>query len=749
MRELDRLNVIFEVCLYLLVLLPTVMIGLGGSLGLALGAIFAVSVPLSWVANRRGWSSPRHAIGWNLVMLAFLVVTVAQVLFADLSALDGGIRFVVVLTVIRLFSRPTERDELQLITLSFLGVAAATTVNEDVTFGLLFGAYVLLGTFTLAVFHLRSELRARPRLALAERQPSLTGGYFGVLMVMGGFILAVSVGIFFTFPRIGLGFFAPQERDGVSMAGFSDNVELGGHGRIRDNPQVVMRVEFPDGEFDEMSNIHWRVMTFDQYDGRSWSRTLPDRGRGLPIDDGVSDLSRVFDSTGPSQTLEIYLEPLGTDLLPVIRPSHGLRLGTTDFVMRWGPRAGHVRRDAYDDIHHTIESELGIAYMLTLSEGRELRPDRRTPRREFLQLPELTPRVRELAATITRDAVTNREKADAVHEAMRQYDYTTDLPPVGDDPIDAFLFETRRGHCEYFATATVLLLREAGVPTRLVNGFLGGRWNNVGEYLAVRQGDAHSWAEYWDPDRGWTQLDTTPATDRLDQQSLTELARAVFDSMRLRWVKWVIEYDLNAQIDAFRKLAAVLMSADAASTPSTSRRPMAMKTESTGNWRDALLIGGLATLLFAAFHRTRRRRRRRDSGAATTTTVIFYVGAGALWAGWFIGTATPNLAFGAIFPAVGVVAAFVDHRLANPPTVGELLAIIEHAAARKQLLRRPDEGPQQFLHRVAAAFPAVAAQIDRFAPRYLRARFGGDADREELDRLRGAAHRIADQLRKS
>ncbi len=751
MRELDRLERLFNISLYGLVLLPFLMIALGGSVGPVLGATFALALPASWWVHKRRLGQAAHAKWWNAIALLFLAVTAAQVATTELTMLTAGIRFVLVLTLIKLFSRLGERDELQLFALSFLTLAAATTVNEDVTFGVLFSGYVLLGTFALAVFHLRSELAARPRLALRDTASSLNAAYFAVLMGMGALILSAALSIFFLFPRIGLGFFAPQTRDGVSVTGFSDAVELGGHGAIRDNPEVVMRVEFLDGRPATADGFHWRTLSFDKYDGKRWSRTLPERGRALPIDDGVSSLAALHHSSGPGERLQIYLEPIGKNVIPVVRPTDSVRLGVTKYVMRWGPRAGYLRRDWYDDIHHTIDSDVGIAYILTLAEGTApaVQPDY-VPSPAFRQLPPLSTRVQALAAQVTQGATTHRAKADAiVTHLSTSYGYTTDLPDVGADPLDSFLFETKRGHCEYFATASVMLLRQNGVPARLVNGFMGGQWNSVGEYLAVRQGDAHSWAEYWDPERGWTEIDATPASDALPSNSALEAARATWDALRLTWMKWVIEYDLSAQIEVFRKLANLLQPRGlmqeelvASDDPEEQKR--------NGDWRLALLIAGLATLMFVAFRRTRRRLHRHDAPWRTSFTAAFFVGAGIAWAGWFLVTETVNLLFGGGFVAFGALAALFEHTRAHVPSVAHTFEVVERAAARVGVVRRTDEGPDRYLTRLAVAQPHAKRDIELFQTHYLKARFGAASpDPEELSRLRASAHRIAENLRKN
>ncbi len=139
--------------------------------------------------------------------------------------------------------------------------------------------------------------------------------------------------------------------------------------------------------------------------------------------------------------------------------------------------------------------------------------------------------------------------------------YTTDLPrPSGDDSnlVDEFMFEWKRGHCEYFATSMVVLLRGLGIPARIVNGFLGGDYNDIGEFYTVRQANAHSWVEVYfpGPDGGWIQFDPTPGGGALPRASgwLDRLNMAI-DSMKLMWFRWVVEYDLEKQFSFFRDTA--------------------------------------------------------------------------------------------------------------------------------------------------------------------------------------------------
>src|SRR5262249_46360746 len=133
---------------------------------------------------------------------------------------------------------------------------------------------------------------------------------------------------------------------------------------------------------------------------------------------------------------------------------------------------------------------------------------------KYLQLPaKIDPRIAEFAKEITAKAPTPYDKSAAIEAYLRtRFKYTLDLTgSPGDDPLPHFLFETRAGHCEYFASAMAVMLRTLGIPSREVNGFLPGEYNDLGGDYIVRASDAHSWVEVYFPDNGWIVFDPTPS----------------------------------------------------------------------------------------------------------------------------------------------------------------------------------------------------------------------------------------------
>jgi hypothetical protein len=198
------------------------------------------------------------------------------------------------------------------------------------------------------------------------------------------------------------------------------------------------------------------------------------------------------------------------------------------------------------------------------------------PARYFLQLPDrLDPRIQALADSLTAGLDDDYDKAVAIQRHLQSFRYTLDLPATAREAtLPWFLFERRAGHCEYFSTAMVVLLRAAGVESRNVNGFLGGEWSQFGNYLAVTQNQAHSWVEVWFAGYGWVTFDPTPAGagggERLE--SWFWPGRIFFDAIQHRWNKWVLDYSAQSQVGILERWTALFDESPAESDGERARR---------------------------------------------------------------------------------------------------------------------------------------------------------------------------------
>src|SRR5690606_29937901 len=177
--------------------------------------------------------------------------------------------------------------------------------------------------------------------------------------------------------------------------------------------------------------------------------------------------------------------------------------------------------------------------------------------RFYLQIPRLDPRIVELADSLTEGLDNRYDRAVAIERYLRTFGYTRDLPATrAETTLEHFLFERREGHCEYFSTAMVVLLRAVGIHARNVNGFMGGQWSQFGDYLVVTQNEAHSWVEVWFPGYGWVTFDPTPPGGPGTEAATSWMwpGRIFFDGLQHRWNKWVLDYDMDSQLGIFSGL---------------------------------------------------------------------------------------------------------------------------------------------------------------------------------------------------
>lgn len=496
---------------------------------------------------------------------AALVVVTYALFFAFTSGqyvAAGGI-VLLFLAIAKASTRASARDWQQLCTLAFLMLIAGSVLNVDVTYGLAFFSFVIATTWALSLLHLRSEIETR---VTPTQIPQLLGSrrivdrqYFVITGMLSFAVFLVATAAFVFIPRIGLGAFV-RSRQANQISGFSEGVQLGGHGRIKTDARVVMRVKLRNGPpTNELGSIHWRGIAFDEYSAGSWQRSVR-----APLSDfdtrprSGSLLRRAMDPPRDAMHQEIWLEPLDTDILfgaaravQFLAPIQRVNNGAVE-------RNGDVRHRHASALRYEVWSlpEFGAA---TLRDAAQLEPG--TPYDVYLQLPaSITDRTRALAIELTREQKNNFDKAKAIETYLRQnYKYSLDMVDPGPmEPVDFFLFERRAGHCEYFASAFAILARAAGIPTRNVNGFLGGEWNTFEKYIAVRAGDAHSWTEVYFPGVGWRTFDATPGGAAPTASGAFADLRRWFDTLQFQWTQWIVEYDLSAQMDVFRKVGAGL-----------------------------------------------------------------------------------------------------------------------------------------------------------------------------------------------
>ena len=340
------------------------------------------------------------------------------------------------------------------------------------------------------------------------------------------------------------------------MTGFSDQVNLGDFGNIAEDLQVVMRVKSPNAQLP----LRMRGQSLDFYDGKSWKKTTH-RRRPMVVDsDGIARVGRGLDPLEGVVAQEIYLEPLAGSprvLFGMSTPVAYQRPPNALEALR--PKKWRFFRDLAGDVVLTGPDAVSIVYT-AYSEVSDFNPqalrvagnhyDERLLEL-YTELPPLNPLVEQLASDVVAGQNNPYDIAQAIVSFFhKEFSYSLNSSHGDYDPLADFLLNNREGHCEYFASGMVILLRQLGIPARIVNGFAGGIHNEYGDYFALRKSDAHSWVEVYFPDNGWVTFDPTPPaflTSRASPGLLASLMEAM-DAVQLAWYRWVVEYNLEKQI---------------------------------------------------------------------------------------------------------------------------------------------------------------------------------------------------------
>lgn len=628
-----RFAVAHKTATYLMVGFAYLAMTTGGALSpmLSLGGLFAFIASWWWEPPRIRYE--RWALVWTIASaFALIYAILTAIVTGDFLGVGG--QFLLYLIVAKAFNRRAAKDWQQMYLLAFLMLVAGSVLNPDLAYGLCFLGFVITSTWAMTLFHLRREMednllvkhasasKAGERVEVQRILDSrrIVGGKFflGTGLLSFGVFLA-SAAAFLAIPRVGIGFFL-KSRGGLTLAGFSDGVKLGGHGVIKNDPTIVMRVEIDSTVGGRQApEIHWRGVAFDNYSNGKWTRTVSaprtastleenrtlDR-RYLLWDRKALSIDKIDDVAATTVKQDIWLEPLDSDVLfgagrpRIVEYEHLLR------PRRMPPEFNdEIRLTHGSTVHYTVYSELAPPPITQLRAATGPLP----PKYEvYLELgPEITDRTRAKALEITRGLANNYDKAVAIERWLKaNLTYTLELDDPGrQEAVDFFLFDRKKGHCEYFASGFAVLARAAGIPVRNVNGFLGGEWNEYQGYVAVRAGDAHSWDEVYFPGSGWVMFDPTPPAD-IDQLGRggtgwrAKLGRFI-DTLRFQWTKWVIDYDLASQLSLFKSIGRAIKDAALAAKAAV----LHVKDEAIDHWPLTVLVVGAPGFLLL-----RRRRRR-------------------------------------------------------------------------------------------------------------------------------------------
>ena len=557
---------------YSLFAVSFVMLITTGRLNVAAIALFAGVLGTGWMIDtaRIGWAiSKRWANG---LMLACLATALTAWRFLGMAPIETVIHLTLFASSMKLLRWKSGRDWLWLYLVSFCLTLMTAGMMVDATFLLLVVLYLLAALSTLVSYEIRhtqiqfatqqaerapgAEISIEPVFFRAgggaRRRVAPPGGrhLFLTSVLTLGMIFLLATPLFLVMPRMT----RAGSRNGLlnseTLVGFSDSVRLGEVAQVKQNPQIVMRVRVKYPFSQPPRPLRWRGVTLDYYDGQSWSL---DAGR-----ESYQRMRRIGDSYSVDERLwarasteqRFFLEPLNINVIfAAPRP-----------VVITGLR--ELTRDAGDGLwtedHSYFKLEYAVYSDTLVPTDEELLADSsrdysREVVQRYLQLPrEHDLRITQLANDVTRGAATPLEIARRIERHLKEgYGYTLDLKRVEDgDPVADFLFNVKEGHCEYFASAMVLMLRARRVPARLVNGFQMGEYNRTADVYTVRQSDAHSWVEVFFPKSGWVAFDPTPAAglSAYDPNGWAAWFRQYSEVLEMFWMEQVVGYDTGKQL---------------------------------------------------------------------------------------------------------------------------------------------------------------------------------------------------------
>lgn len=516
--------------------------------GVAACAPLAPQVPFWLAAVAAGAFLWRAALAWRRQPLPprwlLIFVTIAGtagvlVEYRTLFGQQAGVALLLVFMALKQLEARAPRDGLAVVLLAYFLTLAQFFEDQSIPV-----AATMLGTVLVAT-------AALANLADARGQPLRLFRLAGTMLLQAVPFMLI---LFLLFPRV-QGPLWGLPRDAYSgLTGLSDTMAPGTINNLSQSDAIAFRVKF-DGAVPPKREMYWRGPVLTLLDGRTWRPGIATLARELPYAPVATS-----PTYGYTVTIEPHNKPWLFALeLPATLPNEAFR--TSDFQL-------HARKPVRERLRYAMRSHPQVVHEaesdFTLAAARRL-PDG------------LNPRTRALGAGWKAEGSSAEQRVARAIDFLRnqQLVYTLQPPLTGQHVADEFLFDTRRGFCEHFSAAFVVLMRAADVPARVVTGYQGGERNPVDDTWVIRQSDAHAWTEVWLEGRGWVRVDPTAAAApaRIEENlaaavpagdPLPMFARKGFDWLREArfrwwainhaWDQWVLGFNPERQLELLARL---------------------------------------------------------------------------------------------------------------------------------------------------------------------------------------------------
>jgi len=600
-----------------------------------------------------GWQ--RRPLPSRPLLFSFAAVAIAGVVFSygSIFGRDSAVTLLLAMTVLKLLEMHSQRDITITVVLCYFLAITNFFYNQT----MFTAVYSIAAAWLITGTMVSLEHRAKP-------------ARFTQVLRTSGVLLAQSVPVmlilFVLFPRIEGPLWGLPRIQNSGRTGLSDRMAPGTLSRLSLSDDIAFRVKFK-GSSPDTKKLYWRGPVLWDYDGRTWTA-----GQQIILS------SLRYENLGPTLNYEVTLEPhdqrwMFVVDLPSTLPNKSAL--TRDYqVVSYAPIRQRLRYTAESNPQYRIGTDaLPSELQRALALPPDAAPRTRGMVRQWLEAGLSPMEIVQRGLSIYRD---------------QPFIYTLEPPPLDRDPVDQFLFETRRGFCEHFASSFAVMMRAAGVPTRVVTGYLGGEINPVDDYLIVRQSEAHAWDEIWTRESGWVRIDPTAVVSPLRIESGLATALPESDTqplMRRTQLKFLLE--LRDRWDAV-----------------------------TNAWNQWIL----------GYTQERQSRFLSSFGFSNVS-----------WQDMII---TLMIATGVVVGTFAI-AMFVRLQSKKADAVQRLWLRFCSAMAARGITRMASEGPRDFTERVARRFPAQRQRVQRIAELYIDLRYGSvtndiDTNSPEIRELR-------------
>lgn len=479
---------------------------------------------------------------------AMLASVLAGILYSyhTLLGREAGSAMLLALLCLKLFEVKTLRDASILVQLALFAIVITFLFSQTILMAIqMLVIVVLLLSAVISYSHATTNTAPGSAWLYLRRAASLL-------------VHAVPLGLllFIVFPRITAPLWNLPADAFQGQTGLSEQMSPGRISQLLESNAVAFRVRFKD-RLPDKNSLYWRGPVLWNFDGYTWSAPLKERQYSH-----AAQLQNATQLTAYTITIEPHNKNWLIALdMPAMLPLT-TKMSSENQLLTHDP----LRKLQRFELVSALNYKLGFNHF----RDREL----------YLRVPEKSaPQARKFIAQLTSRNSEPQQVLNAVlkHFQQNPFYYSRNPPLLFDDPIDEFLFQTRRGYCEHFASTFTVLMRLAGIPARIVTGYQGGHVNPLDDYLIVRQSDAHAWSEVFLEDQGWVRVDPTSVipANRIENANdvlrlrtpslsydlfatdswLSNTARQfkfAWDAINNRWNQWVIGYNQKQQQAFFK-----------------------------------------------------------------------------------------------------------------------------------------------------------------------------------------------------